>query len=189
MKSSIKQHHSKRLRPCILLIILFVNRFNCRKQIWNHVAVDRCYDTGAFYEVTLMDERQCFGQCNYNGKCRSFEVYHKAYRVVECRLFDFIYEAYVSKNSSLVEKAGAKIYSKPTRIVYKTCVEYFSDGYLKNGVYEVELFGVKRKVFCYMEGEGGGWMAFQRRFDGSVSFEDKEWADYKDGFGDGTGEW
>ena len=38
-----------------------------------------------------------------------------------------------------------------------------------------------------MEGENGGWLVFQQRFDGSVSFN-RTWHDYKNGFGDVDGE-
>ncbi|XP_064613755.1 fibrinogen C domain-containing protein 1-like [Liolophura sinensis] len=59
----------------------------------------------------------------------------------------------------------------------------------KSGIYRVFPFGVGKGflVYCDMVTQGGGWLVFQRRQDGSVDFF-RNWQNYTDGFGNLYGE-
>ncbi|KAK3098356.1 hypothetical protein FSP39_018734, partial [Pinctada imbricata] len=60
----------------------------------------------------------------------------------------------------------------------------------RSGIYTIKPFGDVKPfpVYCEMETAGGGWTVFQRRFDGSVDFH-RNWTDYRNGFGNASGEY
>ena len=74
-------------------------------------------------------------------------------------------------------------------ILYTSCLDYLHAGYTKSGVYMISVpdTTTELNVFCDQDTDGGGWLVFQRRQDGSVDFY-QNWAPYKQGFGDITGE-
>ena len=68
------------------------------------------------------------------------------------------------------------------------CEELYNSGINKSGVYTIYPHNSHSfDVFCNQTIAGGGWTVFQRKLDGSFSF-DKTWKDYKNGFGDLSGE-
>ncbi|XP_038066858.1 ryncolin-1-like [Patiria miniata] len=72
----------------------------------------------------------------------------------------------------------------------RSCNMLLDAGYCSSGIYTIypEGFGNDSlRVYCDMETDGGGWIVFQRRQDGSVDFY-RNWTEYQSGFGDLSGE-
>ncbi|XP_014805220.1 PREDICTED: ficolin-1-like isoform X2 [Calidris pugnax] len=65
----------------------------------------------------------------------------------------------------------------------RNCQELLGKGKILSGWYTIYPQGCNTTtVFCDMDTDGGGWIVFQRRWDGSVNFL-RDWASYKRGFG------
>ncbi|XP_071835328.1 uncharacterized protein [Apostichopus japonicus] len=78
----------------------------------------------------------------------------------------------------------------PPSVSYRDCQDVYDADHRQDGVYTIMPTGwpgIPFDVHCKME-NGGGWTVFQRRNDGSPSF-DQNWAAYKNGFGDSRNFW
>ncbi|XP_066467282.1 veficolin-1-like [Tiliqua scincoides] len=70
----------------------------------------------------------------------------------------------------------------------RNCKELLEHGETLSGWYTIYPTTEKAiMVFCDMETDGGGWLVFQRRQDGSVDFF-RKWESYKKGFGNQVSE-
>ncbi|XP_071790776.1 fibrinogen-like protein 1 [Asterias amurensis] len=79
--------------------------------------------------------------------------------------------------------------STTTKPGYVDCQDLFDAGHNKSGVYNItpSQYPDGLEVFCDMNTTiEKGWIVFQRRVDGAVSFI-RSWAEYRDGFGDKEG--
>ncbi|XP_065942406.1 microfibril-associated glycoprotein 4-like [Magallana gigas] len=74
------------------------------------------------------------------------------------------------------------------------CKELHMNGKRKSGVYTIYPWGRcdpnyrPVQVYCFMEREGGGWTAIQRRVNGEENFT-RNWTEYKHGFGTPYGDY
>ncbi|KAE8583398.1 hypothetical protein XENTR_v10020501 [Xenopus tropicalis] len=65
----------------------------------------------------------------------------------------------------------------------KNCKELLDQGEILTDWYTIYPENTQpMKVLCDMHTDGGGWIVFQRRWDGSVNFN-RDWNSYKTGFG------
>ncbi|RXM96203.1 Ficolin-1 [Acipenser ruthenus] len=65
----------------------------------------------------------------------------------------------------------------------RSCKELLEKGHVLSGWFTLYTEDCRKlTVFCDMDTDGGGWLVFQKRLDGSVDFY-RDWKAYREGFG------
>ncbi|XP_053814898.1 angiopoietin-4 [Vidua chalybeata] len=73
---------------------------------------------------------------------------------------------------------------------FQDCAEVRRAGIHASGIYTLHIANLSepKKAYCDMETDRGGWTIIQLRANGSLSFQ-RSWREYKQGFGDASGEY
>ena len=91
----------------------------------------------------------------------------------------------ITHRSTSIAAESALSLAPPT--TGQNCSSLYRLGQRKDGVYLINPDGLGSfSVWCDMNTDGGGWTVFQRRQDASVDFY-RGWQDYKNGFGNLSG--
>ncbi|XP_075046294.1 angiopoietin-related protein 7 [Mixophyes fleayi] len=109
-----------------------------------------------------------------------------SYKQIETRLTDAEEKYSEMDNQIQITRLAAQTQPQTTADAVYDCSSLYQKNYKISGVYKLpadEFLGsAELEVFCDMETQGGGWTLIQRRKVGLTSFN-REWKQYRDGFG------
>lgn len=117
------------------------------------------------------------------------EVDRSVYTSLHDRAVETSVKTLLSKMDRVLERIDKFSKKQEDSEKARSCLELLRTGHTLSGVYKIYVASIRRsvEVYCDQETEGGGWIVFQRRKDGSVNFF-RNWKDYKIGFGELEGE-
>lgn len=134
-----------------------------------------------FLKQNVHEKLKCYMLCQRNPDRCCLVQAEKQMKNWACTLYDYVGNVEIY----LKDSPGTLVLTPQANQM--DCLDWLRQGYTKDGVYYINLQGLKKKVFCDMTTNGGGWVVIQKRFDGSVDFN-RNWKSYKEGFGGVYGE-
>ncbi|XP_038066378.1 ficolin-1-A-like [Patiria miniata] len=177
--------------------VIFVTGHPChsRQQIM-YAAENRALRGFAYANKTVRSRVICARECSMDERCKSFNFVgcnkmcelNFATRREHPEDFNTAHRGSVYFDADEDTPLYSLIDSSASR--YKTCKMLLDAGYRSSCIYTIypKAFGNDSlRVYCDMETDGGGWIVFQMRQDGSVDF-DRTLAEYQSGFGNLSGE-
>uniref|UniRef100_A0A7I5E5Z9 Fibrinogen C-terminal domain-containing protein n=1 Tax=Haemonchus contortus TaxID=6289 RepID=A0A7I5E5Z9_HAECO len=124
------------------------------------------------------------GQCRY-GKCswRDGSSFNLKKGKPSNSSYQCIYSSFKKGTWGTTDCMKEKCFVCETSKVMSDCEDWYKAGYRDDGEYSIVVNGKPFNVYCDMHTAGGGWVVFQRRVNGSDSFWDRSWTEYRQGFG------
>ncbi|XP_038066389.1 microfibril-associated glycoprotein 4-like [Patiria miniata] len=178
------------------VICVTVTGYQChpRQQIM-YAAKNRALRGFVYANKTVRSRVICGRECSMDERCKSFN-FNNCNQMCELNLATRREhpEDFNATQGSVYFDAdeNTPLYSLTDRSLerYRSCKMLLDACFRSSGIYTVypEGFGNGGlRVYCDMETDGGGWIVFQRRQDGSADFN-RYWTEYQSGFGDLSGE-
>ena len=135
-----------------------------------------------WFDGELPSKDHCFDKCVKNfTHCEYVQYKQVTTTTWLCKLFNIISDLsnyLVSQNGEMLAQAVHENIG---------CEDWRARGHTESGVYWISYERNKFKVWCDFTGPVDSWTMIDRRQDGSVSYN-RLWQDYKEGFGDVSGE-
>lgn len=171
----------------LLIVIFQIQLSHANSLIFTRLVGKTTQDT-PYKDILVDDGIRCFGMCLQNSICLAFDYGDdvddalNSNMSTKCRFFSLPFH-----ETKMITSSNVTYYYHP--MMLKDCLDWYENGHTQSGVYNVLISGKYAiPVYCDMDTAGGGWIVFQRRFNGKLDFN-RVWEEYKWGFGDTKGEY